>query len=82
MRPMMAWAHDLRCIPTSLANKIPAASNSRGGYSCAKTSDTDETNTPNHSPLKLQNSEYCLLYTSQAADETPSLDLAGPRNIK
>ena len=29
MRPMMAWAHDLRCTPTSLANKNPAADNSR-----------------------------------------------------
>ena len=32
MRPMMVWAHDLRCIPTSLANKNPAADNSRGCY--------------------------------------------------
>ena len=37
VRPMMVWAHDLRCIPTSLANKIPAASNSRGGYRGGKT---------------------------------------------
>ena len=32
MRLMMVWAHDWRCIPTSLANKIPAASNSRASY--------------------------------------------------
>ena len=32
VRPMMVWAHDLRCIPTSLANKNPAADNSRGCY--------------------------------------------------
>ena len=37
MRPMMAWAHDLRCTPTSLANKNPAADNSRGCYRWAKT---------------------------------------------
>ena len=33
MRPMMVWAHDLRCTPNSLANKTPEASN-RGGYRC------------------------------------------------
>ena len=46
MRPMMVWAHDLRCIPTSLANKIPAASNSRCGCRCAKTCATVVTTSP------------------------------------
>ena len=51
MRPMMVWAHDLRCIPTSLANKIPAASNSRGGCRCAKTCATAVTTSPIDSPF-------------------------------
>ena len=37
MRLMMVWAHDWRCIPTSLANKIPVASICRGCSRCAKT---------------------------------------------
>ena len=32
MRLMMAWAHDWRCIPSSLANKIPGASICRGTF--------------------------------------------------
>ena len=50
VRPMMAWARDLRCIPTSLANKIPAASNSRGGYCREKTVPPPVTTSPIDSP--------------------------------
>ena len=32
MRLMMAWAHDWRCIPSSLANKFPGASICRGTF--------------------------------------------------
>ena len=32
MRLMMAWAHDWRCIPSRLANKIPVASICRGTF--------------------------------------------------
>ena len=51
MRPMMALPHDLRCIPTSLANKIPVASNSRGGYCRAKTCATAVTTSPIDRPF-------------------------------
>eukprot|EP01045_Picozoa_sp_COSAG04_P004905 COSAG04_NODE_220_length_19788_cov_11.583575_4_plen_253_part_00 len=51
VRPMMVWAHDLRCIPTSLANKIPVASNSRGSYCRAKTCATAVTTSPIDSPF-------------------------------
>ena len=51
MRLMMVWAHDWRCIPTSLANKIPVASNSRGGYCRAKTCATAVTTSPIDRPF-------------------------------
>ena len=51
MRPMMALPHDLRCIPTSLANKIPAASISRGGYRGGKTVPPPVTTSPIDRPF-------------------------------
>ena len=51
MRSMMVWAHDLRCIPTSLANKIPAASISRGGYRGGKTVPPPVTTSPIDRPF-------------------------------
>ena len=53
VRPMMVWAHDLRCIPTSLANKIPVASNSRGSYCRAKTCATAVTTSPIDRPIEV-----------------------------
>ena len=32
MRLMMAWAHDWRCVPSRLANKIPVAGICRGTF--------------------------------------------------
>ena len=51
MRLMMALPHDWRCIPTSLANKIPVASICRGCSRCAKTCATAVTTSPIDSPF-------------------------------
>ena len=51
MRPMMALPHDWRCIPTSLANKISAASICRGTFLRANIVPPAVTTSPIDSPF-------------------------------
>ena len=69
MRLMMAWAHDWRCIPSSLANKIPVASICRGCSRCAKTVPPAVTTSPIDSPFDRRGRQrpVCCLALMPAA---------------